>query len=74
MARPKRGGKLTTSTILPQLFSQQRKNSTETKYFGLVRDEALSDLTSAGEKYSGPQSFFLKVLRPYEVVTFRKEQ
>ena len=49
MARPKRGGKLTTSTILPQLFSQQRKNSTETKYFGLVRDEALSDLTSASE-------------------------
>ena len=49
MARPKRGGRLTTSTTLPQLFSQQRKNSTETKYFGLVRDEALSDLTSANE-------------------------
>jgi len=49
MARPKRGGRLTTSATPPQLFSQQRKNSTETKYFGLVRDEALSDLTSASE-------------------------
>jgi hypothetical protein len=47
MARPKRGGRLTTSTTPPQLFSQQRKNSTETKYFGLVRDNALSDLTAA---------------------------
>jgi hypothetical protein len=46
MARPKRGGRLTTSATPPQLFSQQRKNSTETKYFGLVRDNALLDLTS----------------------------
>lgn len=46
MARSKRGGRVKTSTTPPQLFAQQKKNSTETKYFGLVRDEALSDLTS----------------------------
>jgi hypothetical protein len=47
MTRPKRGGRLTTSPAPPPLFSQRRKNSTETKYFGLVRDAALADLNSA---------------------------
>jgi hypothetical protein len=46
MARSKRGGRITTSATPPQLFAQQRKNTTETKYYGLVRDEALSDLTA----------------------------
>ena len=44
MARPKRGGRVTTSSALPALFAQQKQNSTETKYYGLVRDNALSDI------------------------------
>jgi hypothetical protein len=46
MARSKRGGRVVTSTTPPQLFAQQRKNSTETKYRGLIRDSALIDLTA----------------------------
>jgi len=46
MARSKRGGRVVTSTTPPQLFAQQRKNSTETKYRGLIRDNALVDLTA----------------------------
>jgi len=46
MARLRSGGRVSISTSPPPLFSQRRKNSTETKYFGLVRDEALSDLAS----------------------------
>lgn len=46
MAKSKRGGRLVTSTTPPQLFSQKKTNVTETKYFGLVRDSALSDLTA----------------------------
>lgn len=35
------------SATPPQLFTQQKSNTTETKYYGLTRDGALSDLTSA---------------------------
>jgi hypothetical protein len=46
MAKSKRGGRLVTSTTPPQLFTQQKRNTTETKYFGLRRDSALSDITA----------------------------
>ena len=49
MPRSKSGGRLKTSTTPPQLFSQKDSAETEVKYFGLVRDEALSDLDSRAE-------------------------
>jgi hypothetical protein len=48
MPRFKSGGRLTTSPTPPSLFSQKRSASTETKYFGLRRDDALSDITDVG--------------------------
>jgi hypothetical protein len=48
MPRQKSGGRLTTSSTPPSLFSQKRSASTETKYLGLKRDNALSDLTDPG--------------------------
>lgn len=49
MPKSKSGGRLKTSTTQPQLFLQRDSAETEVKYFGLVRDEALSDLES-GDK------------------------
>ena len=49
MPKSKSGGRLKTSTTQPQLFAQRDSAGTEVKYFGLVRDEALSDLES-GDK------------------------
>ena len=49
MPKSKSGGRLKTSTTQPQLFAQRDSAETEVKYFGLVRDEALSDLES-GDK------------------------
>ena len=49
MPKSKSGGRLKTSTTLPQLFAQRDSAETEVKYLGLVRDNALSDLES-GDK------------------------
>ncbi len=49
MPKSKSGGRLKTSTTQPQLFLQRDSAETEIKYFGLVRDKALSDLES-GDK------------------------
>ena len=49
MPKSKSGGRLRTSQTQPQLFAQRDSAETEVKYFGLVRDEALSDLASRDE-------------------------
>ena len=46
MPKLKSGGRLKTSESQPQLFSQRESAETEIKYFGLERDNALSDLES----------------------------
>jgi hypothetical protein len=46
MPKSKSGGRLKTSTVQPQLFAQRETAETEVKYFGLERDNALSDLES----------------------------
>ena len=46
MPKLKSGGRLKTSESQPQLFSQRKSAETEIKYFGLERDNALSDLES----------------------------
>lgn len=49
MPRYKSGGRLKTSPTPPPPFSQKRSASTETKYYGLRRDSALSDIGSSEE-------------------------
>jgi len=46
MPKSKSGGRLRTSRTQPIPFSQRDSAGTEVKYFGLKRDEALSDLES----------------------------
>lgn len=46
MPKSKSGGRLRTSRVEPTPFTQRDNAETEVKYFGLVRDEALSDLES----------------------------
>ena len=47
MPKIRSGGRLKISTTQPSLFSQERTTETEIKYYGLIRDKALSDLTAA---------------------------
>jgi hypothetical protein len=46
MPKSKSGGRLRTSRVEPQPFSQRDSAETEVKYYGLVRDNALGDLAS----------------------------
>lgn len=53
MPKQKTGGRLKVSRTQPQLFLQKDSAETEVKYFGLLRDKALSDLTSNDEALAG---------------------
>lgn len=53
MPKQKTGGRLRVSRTQPQLFLQKDRAETEVKYFGLLRDEALGDLTSNDEALAG---------------------
>lgn len=46
------GGRVRVSTSAPPLFESQRPVSSETKYYGLIRDNALSDLEEPLEALS----------------------
>ncbi len=49
MPKSKSGGRIRTSRTEPRPFLQKDQAETEVKYFGLVRDEALGDLTDNGK-------------------------
>ena len=46
------GGKLRVSRVVPPLFTVANPTDTEVKYFGLVRDDSLSDLGSSNRNSS----------------------